>query len=181
MNSMTFAMARQFIGSQQPLAMHVAATLTPNRDEASELAQEGMCRALVNWRRMDPARSPGAWLRTVMRHALIDSRRKSAQTASLDVPTPNDGVMPSEFLTDGEASPLELLLRREVAERVRQVLSRLNCHHRIILRACDLEGGRYEEVAAVFGIPLGTLRSRLSRARATFRRQWALAGGEGLV
>lgn len=79
-------------------------------------------------------------------------------------------------------TPLEKLLRDEAAEQVRQALARLAPHYRDVLILCELSELSYAEAAQVCGIDIGTVRSRLSRARAQLAQRLgakARGGGEG--
>ena len=179
---MTYQSACQFVGAQIPLAIFLAGGLTPNRDEAADLAQEALTRALKNWRRLDPKREQAPWLRTVMRNALIDGRKKgdASRCISIDAPNQEGGVF-GDLLAGRDLSPENELIQREDVMNVRRVLARLHPDLRKVLSLVDMDGQQYDDAAKTLGIPTGTVRSRLSRARVMFRRQWALAGGENHV
>ena len=170
--------ACQFVSRHQPLALYLAGGMTSNRDEAEDLAQEVLCRALKNWRWLDQKRTLSPWLRAVMKNAFIDSRRKADRSRCVSIEAPvQDGRAIGDFLAAGDSLPEDELLRREEVMNVRRVLARLRPAHRRALAICDMDGESYDNASRTLGIKLGTFRSRLFRARAAFRRQWSLAGG----
>ena len=77
-----------------------------------------------------------------------------------------------EVLADGEPGPLEQLERSEQADTARHMLEALNDEHRAVLTLCYIEGMSYEDAGEKLGIPTGTVRSRLFRARAALRILW---------
>jgi RNA polymerase sigma-70 factor (ECF subfamily) len=80
-------------------------------------------------------------------------------------------------------TPLERILRGEVAEQVRRAVAALAPHYRDILVLCELSELSYAEAAHVAGIDIGTVRSRLSRARAQLAQRLAppVAGAKEAV
>ena len=77
-----------------------------------------------------------------------------------------------ELLADGELGPLEQLERAEHADEARKTLEALSEEHKAVLTLYYLEGMSYEDAGENLGIPTGTVRSRLSRARAALRLLW---------
>jgi RNA polymerase sigma-70 factor (ECF subfamily) len=75
-------------------------------------------------------------------------------------------------------SPLDRVLRTEAAEQVRRAVARLAPHYRDVLILCELSGLSYAEAAQVCGIDIGTVRSRLSRARSALAQRLARYHGE---
>jgi len=112
----------------------------------------------------DPARGTlGAWLCGVARNLA----RK--QFAGHEDPTDPAELADDATLDDARVdhdTPLEKLLRNEAAEQVRRALARVAPHYRDVLILCELSELSYAEAAQVCGIDIGTVRSRLSRARA---------------
>ena len=123
-------------------------------DEAEDAAQEAMIAILRGLRGLrDPAALFG-WARAIaVREAVRAARRaRREQPAELaSVPAPGDP---------------------QLAADIRDVLGRLAPEHRAVLMLRDLEGLGERTAAAVLGLPVGTLKSRLARARARFRKEW---------
>jgi RNA polymerase sigma factor (sigma-70 family) len=128
---------------------------------AEELAAETFARAFAGRHQYDPARgSVQAWLygiaTNLARHHLRDEQRRMSRLAGLDPST-------SEATADGST---------QVAERMRlgAALARLDARWRNIVLLVGLAGLSYEETARVLDIPVGTVRSSYSRARAQLMR-----------
>lgn len=154
-----------------PRAYHLAFRLCRNPDEARDLVQEACYRTLRCWERLDHCRNPEAWLLTVLRHALIDRRRrKEGRCRSLDAFAEILGDAPHQMqVGDGEKPILDILIREEAISTVRSAIRELPPRHQQVLVLCDIQRLGYDAVAEELGVPLGTLRSRLSRARQQLR------------
>jgi len=131
-------------------------------DEAEDLTQEifvKVYQSLPRYRELEGA-FPG-WLMTVARHQAIDHyrRRREERLRRAEGPEILDG-MPSS-----EEGPLRLLEREERVRFVRRGIRSLPAELREPLILFDLQGVPYEEIAATLGIPLGTVKSRINRAR----------------
>lgn len=157
--------------SHEAQARQFASGLARNPEEAKELVQAASVQVLRHWEKRDPLKSFSAWYLTIVRNLFLDGRRAAKRNVSLDAPIEDQeagGLL--EILADGGLGILEQLERHEVTEAARKSLKALGKKYRTVVRLCDLEGMKYEDAARKLGIPLGTLRSRLSRARAMLRR-----------
>lgn len=142
--------------------------LCGNDDAAQELLQETYYRALKG--PYEPCGAFAGWLQRILKNIFFDSLKRASRR---DVPLheqPLDEQNPLlARLPDGSA-PLDAELERaEARGMVRAALAALPEHHRELVELCDLDGASYEDAARQFGLPLGTVRSRLSRARASLR------------
>lgn len=133
---------------------------------AADVTQDTFVHLMTRAAQFDPARgSVGSWLcgvaRNVARRHLGEVREDYRDPAEL-----HDDSDMSAVLIEGE-TPLEHVLRNEAAEQVRAAIARLKPHYRDVLILCELSGLSYAETAQVCGVEIGTVRSRLNRARAT--------------
>jgi RNA polymerase sigma-70 factor (ECF subfamily) len=129
---------------------------------ADDLFQQTWMRILQNIRRYDPNRNFDAWMFAVARNIAIDHLRQR-RPDSLDEPRENSVPM-SEDLTSDAPGALELVLRAEQAELVQKALASQPPVFREILSLRFEEEMKLEEIAQVLGMPLGSVKSRLSRA-----------------
>jgi len=132
-----------------------ALSLGNDRDLARELVQECAVKALAA--RRTPVDEPAyrAWLFTILRHSFIDHTRRSGRAAGeLDETMPLDGAQ-AWTATDGMISALTVKIG----------MAKLSSSHREIISLVDIVGLSYAEVASFLGLPVGTVMSRLSRAR----------------
>ncbi len=165
-------------------AFQFAYRLTGNIEEAKDLVQESFYRVLRSWDRYDRSRSLEAWFFTILRHVFLDGRKRYERRHAVSLNRPvrpsgrEEATTYDELLSDQEEAVLELLERAEAAEGVRRTLDRLAYDHRVVLTLCDMEGHSYEEISRVLDVPVGTVRSRISRARLAFRREMASIEGD---
>lgn len=137
--------------------------LTSNREEAEDLVQETYVKALKGFSSFTPGTNFRAWIYRILRNAFLTSRTGLKANVSLD---------DEENAVDEPAAvgdPESLLLARLDQAQVRNALEQLPVQQREIILLCDMEEMSYKEIAETFGIPIGTVMSRLSRARGALR------------
>ncbi|HEX4124037.1 MAG TPA: sigma-70 family RNA polymerase sigma factor [Tepidisphaeraceae bacterium] len=161
-----------------------------DREEARELTQEAFTRALMKLDSFRGDASPYTWLFRIAVNLAISQLRKNRRVRmfSLDRPASDNGLsrggsahgsdhggitQASGLLDrvgrDGQASPAENAEGRERSQMVLSALGRLDAEYRAVLVMRDIEGFDYQQMADVLGLPLGTLKSRLFRARLALR------------
>lgn len=121
-----------------------------------------------------------AWLFTIVRNCHLDRSMALRRTARFEVALDlssehDDGSGPAGIgnLPSDEQTPEDTLLQKDSAERVRSVLAGLQESSREILVLRELEALSYRDIADVVGIPIGTVMSRLARARQDFAKAWS--------
>jgi len=154
---------RVLIERHHGAALGLALRLCGNRDRAEDLAQEALVRALSRLHQYDPAQPFRPWLFRILGHLYIDNLRTT-----------------HEFLDDPPDPP------RPVTDPagdlfIQAVLGTLSPAHRAILVLRELVGLDYAELADRLRVPIGTVRSRLSNARAAFKTAYLRLGGEEVV
>jgi RNA polymerase sigma-70 factor (ECF subfamily) len=140
-------------------AFNYARWLTRNDSEAEDVVQDACVRAMrfFSSLRDDNAR---AWLLTIVRNSWYSrvSRRKEIQESTVGDHDP--GERPDDAL-----DPEERLLQQYAVARVRSALEQLPVDFREVIVLRELEGLAYKEIASIIRVPIGTVMSRLSRAR----------------
>jgi len=137
--------------------------LTHNREEAEDLVQETYLKALKGFVSFQQGTNFRAWMYRILRNTFLTSR--SGLSAKMTVPLDHeeDAVgLPAD-------TPEALLLVRADQQMVRDALERLPVQFREVILLCDMEEMSYQEIADIVGIPIGTVMSRLSRARKLMR------------
>jgi RNA polymerase sigma-70 factor (ECF subfamily) len=138
--------------------------LTQNRDEAEDLVQETYVKALKGFPSFQPGTNFKAWIFRILRNTFLNTRTGlKAATVPLD-PEDQDAVLPAERET-----PETILLDRAGREMVQAAIEQLPVAYREVLLLCEVEELSYQEIASTVGIPLGTVMSRLARARRRVR------------
>jgi RNA polymerase sigma-70 factor (ECF subfamily) len=158
-----------------------------DHDEARELAQETFTRGLDKLDGFRGEASPYTWLFRIATNLAISRLRKVQRhrTFSLDRPSSggdsgygnggNGGSSDDQAsslmnrMASNDATPADEMLKRERDQQVLAALGRLDAEYRAVLVMRDIEGFDYQQMADVLGLPLGTLKSRLFRARLALR------------
>lgn len=145
--------------------------LTGDRADAEDLVQETYAKALKGLGSFAEGTNLRAWMFRILRNTFLTSRTGLAaqRTSSLE-----DEDRPADEVVSDSSTPETTLLRLENQQAVFAALEAIPAGHREIILFCDVEEMSYREIAEVLDVPLGTVMSRLSRARATLRR--ALTG-----
>lgn len=141
-----------------------ACWLAQDRQEAEDLVQETYAKALKGFSSFQPGTNFRAWIFRILRNTFLTSRT-GLKAAS--VPLEQDGE--DSALAVVRENPESILLQRVDAELVRRGLDSLPLFHREVLLLCDVEEMSYQEIASTLGVPIGTVMSRLSRARRALR------------
>lgn len=145
----------------RPRLWRLAYSWSHNRAVADDLVQEALAKALVRHGQLrDPAALSG-WLCSILARCWHDHLRGLRDTLDLDEVDEGDLA--------GGCCPEEGCLQNEIVQRVRLAVSRLPTGQREVISLVDLEEFSYAEVAEILEIPIGTVMSRLSRARAALR------------
>jgi len=142
-----------------------ACWLTQDRQEAEDLVQETYAKALKGFTSFQPGTNFRAWIYKILRNTFLTSRTglKAAATEPLD-PEGDEENLPTV-----KETPESILLQRSDWQLVQQALEQLPVAHREVLLLCDVEEMSYQEIAATLAVPMGTVMSRLSRARRALR------------
>src|SRR5918996_2467164 len=139
-----------------------ALRLAGNAADADDLVQTALLNAYRSWHQYRPGTNAKAWLLTILRHAFVNEyRRRTARRETVTV-TVSDRPGP-----DPEAAFFDGLVDEEVA----RAIAALPARYREVLVLTDLDGLRYEESSRALGVPVGTVKSRLFRARGILKAQ----------
>ena len=151
---------KQQLAGELPHLRRFARALIGDTALADDVVQDCIERALVKSQLYDPARPLRAWLFAILRNVFISNLRRSGRTAV--VKTVDD-------LVGGEGSVAPAQEDRLSAALVAEALDRLPHQHREVIVLVGIEEMSYREVAEITGVPIGTVMSRLSRARSALR------------
>ena len=146
-------------------AYNLARWLVQNNQDAEDLVQETYLKALRNFSSFQPGTNFRAWIFRILRNTFLTSR--TALTSRMTVQLDCDEELPS--LSAGCASPESLLIDNCDIAALRAAMERLPLWYREVILLSDVEGFAYREIADTLGIPIGTVMSRLSRARKALR------------
>lgn len=159
---------RQFLADELPSIRRYALSLTGSMDDADDIVQSTVEKVLISGL---PVEAPKAWLVRVCRNLWIDEIRKR-KVRDHDVYS-EEGEAVSQ-VANIDPKPVET--NAEESERfsaIGHALDRLTDEHREILSMVVVEGMSYAQVAEALELPVGTVMSRVARARTNLRRMLA--------
>jgi RNA polymerase sigma-70 factor (ECF subfamily) len=141
----------------------VALRLTGNSSDADDLVQDTLLKAYRAWDQFEPGTNAKGWLLTILRHAFINEyRRRRRRPDMVDV----DALEPfAVFPEVQEEDPQGAFFERIVDDEVLRSIDALPEAFRETLVLSDVEGLNYQEIARTLDVPVGTVKSRLFRAR----------------
>ena len=145
--------------------------LTLDEDDANDLVQETYLKAYRFFEYFEPGTNAKAWLFRILKNSFInDFRKKSKQPAKVDYSEIEGYYNPEDVESDSDIGGSSSDMRQQsvrdlIGDEVASALNSLPVDFRTVIILCDLEGFTYEEMAKVLDIPIGTVRSRLHRAR----------------
>jgi len=142
-----------------------ALSFTGNRADAEDLLQETFLRAYIGFKRAQDIRKPRAWLFRIMTNAYINRyHKKQRQPTHLAY---DDGLdhRIDRVLAPSEDNPQEKFFSRFFDSEIQDALDSLPEQFREAVILCDISDLTYEEISNVLDIPMGTVRSRISRGR----------------
>jgi RNA polymerase sigma-70 factor (ECF subfamily) len=157
-------------------AYRFARWLARSTEGVDDVVQEAVLRA---YRSFDTLRGPDAkaWLMTIVRNCYFTARKREQQHAL--EPLPDDYTGSEEpTLVANTPDPESALIHQDEQDTLARLVAQLPGEFRGVLVLREMEDMDYRQIAAVTGIPLGTVMSRLARARAALRKQWLLQSGE---
>lgn len=148
-----------------PNVSRYARLLTRNPADADDLAQETFLRAYINWRTFRPGTDCRKWLFTICRNLFLRSRQRESVMVAVEDPD-TDVMRTAELYWEArERGVADLFDRIDVAPTLERGLRALLPEFREVVILIDIEDYSYADAAAAIGAPVGTVRSRLFRAR----------------
>jgi len=137
--------------------------LSNDEDEAKDLLQETFLRGYKYLNYYEEGTNAKAWLLRILKNTFINEYRKKSKK-------PTHLSFEDYFTVDESEDTGFIDLREEVydsliGDEISRALNSLPVDYRLIILLCDIEGFKYEEIAKIIDVPIGTVRSRLHRAR----------------
>src|SRR5262245_37834712 len=154
---------------------HVAYRMLGDSAEASDVVQEIFLKVFRNISGFKGEAALKHWIFTLSLSEILNrlrwwKRRYRFATMSLDDQPNGNGSGPSGTLPSASPTPEEMLQSKEQETAIQQALGRLSKDHRSIIVLRDIEGFSYNEIADVLGVSIGTVKSRLARARSDLKK-----------
>ena len=165
----------------QEVAYNVAYRIMSDENAAADATQEAV---ISMYRKLDTYRGGSfkSWFLRIVTNACYDELRRQRRRPTIPIePETNEGelVESPEWLEDKSAGPEEVLGSSEIENAIQHCLTGLEQKFRVVITLVDVSGEDYETVAQIIGTPIGTVKSRLARAR--LKMQQCLKGFRELL
>jgi RNA polymerase sigma-70 factor (ECF subfamily) len=154
----------EIIVPEMPFLARIARTMSRSQAEADDLAQDTLVKAFRAMDSFDGA-YPRAWLARIARNTAINRDQRNREFLLADEGTVEPDPSPTD-ITD----PEEIVLSSEIDDDLRRALDELPAPFRVLVQMVDVEDMTYQEAADALEIPIGTVMSRLHRARNRLRK-----------
>jgi RNA polymerase sigma-70 factor (ECF subfamily) len=167
---------RELIGRYQRPVFSLIYRLVRDREKSEDLAQETFIKVLNALDRYDPTYKFSSWIFKIAHNTSLDHlRKKEPQTLSLE------GSPHAETASEQEASVIQALsteetpedyaASRELGTTLEVAIGKLRPEYRTAIVLCHVEGRPYEEIAETMGVPLGTVKTYIHRARNELKKE----------
>ena len=135
-------------------------------DDAEDLVQETYLKALRGFASFQPGTNFRVWIFQILRNTFLSSRTNYDRRTTVELDSDEDGP---ELAVDTE-TPETILMNRSNFQLVQRAIEDLPAHYRQPLLLCEVEEMSYREIAEILSVPIGTVMSRLARARKVVRQ-----------
>lgn len=150
--------------------------LTRNQAEAEDLVQETFSKALRAFGSFEPGTNFKAWIFRILRNTFLTTRTGIASYRTVFLEDHPDTLDTAA----SDPTPEDNLIRLDNEAALQDALDQLQPALREVLLLCDVEEIKYKDIALILDVPIGTVMSRISRARGTLRQLLQTSLGESL-
>ena len=157
----------ELILKHEKIVYNLAFRMMNHSEDAMDISQEVFLKAYRSLSNFDERSAFSTWLYRITHNTCIDEirKRKGKQTYSLEEDLESeDGSMQRQVADDGD-TPEESLMRKEQKSEILRALDTLSEEHKAAIILRDVKGMSYEEIAEILELSLGTVKSRINRAR----------------
>jgi RNA polymerase sigma-70 factor (ECF subfamily) len=164
----------ELVRRYQDRLYHTAYRLIGNAEDAQDVVQDSFLNAYLSLHQFKGDARFFTWLYRIAVNAAISTKRKRRAVLSADAPGGAAGAEAHDVSYGSQ--PGAAVEREEDERRLTNALNAISPEHRAVLVLKEIEGRKYETIAEVLGVPIGTVRSRLHRARLELRDRLIRAG-----
>lgn len=140
--------------------------LAHNQNDAEDLVQEAYLKALRSFSSFQSGTNFRAWIFRILKNTFLNSCSSLDRRLTVAIEPEEDG----QDLAVESATPETILLTRSRSQLLQRTIAELPIHYRETLLLCEVEEMSYQEISEVLSVPIGTVMSRLARARKALRR-----------
>jgi RNA polymerase sigma-70 factor, ECF subfamily len=150
-----------------------AGWIAHNANDAEDLVQETYLKALGSFASFRPGTNFRAWMFKILKNTFLSSCTRLERRMTVALDPEEDGPEPA---VDTE-TPETILINRSSSQQLQRAIEDLPVHYREVLLLCEMEEMSYQEIAKILSIPIGTVMSRLARARKAVRESIDISPG----
>ncbi len=168
----------KLVKENESLVYHIAYRMMQNEEEAKDVSQEIFIKVYRNLQKFDEKSTFSTWIYRIAVNTCIDAlrKKKGKEVVSWEEQTQHQ----KENLADTAETPEEVYLQKEKQLQIMDMIQNLSPEHKAVLLMRDMEDMTYGEIAECLSVSLGTVKSRIARAREQFKKEF-LAKKELLV
>lgn len=165
---------RELIGRYERPVFSLIYRLVRDRERAEDLSQDTFIKVLNALNRYDPSYKFSSWIFKIAHNTALDHlRKKEPATLSLEgsphAETAAEAEASSISVSSDDPSPEDYAANRELSGVLEEAVGRLRPEYKTAIVLCHMEGRPYEEIAEIMGVPLGTVKTYIHRARHELR------------
>lgn len=156
----------ELIADCEKIVFNIALKMIPTYEDAKDISQEVFIKVYKNLEKFDGKSAFSTWVYRITVNTCIDFLRKTKNTVSLDNNLEfEDGSHTSMQYKDTSPTPEEQAIKNEKKSEIENAINHLSFEHKLILTLRDIQGLSYNEISEITNLSLGTVKSRLARAR----------------
>lgn len=159
----------KLVKEYENMVYHIAYRMMQNEQEAKDISQEIFIKVYRNLPRFDEKSTFSTWLYRIAINTCIDALRKNKtkQTISWE-----QHIEQNETITYTTETPEEICLQKEKQNNIMEALQNLSPEHKAVILMRDIQDMTYGEIAECLSVSLGTVKSRIARAREQFKKEF---------
>ncbi|MGF7056529.1 RNA polymerase sigma factor [Brassicibacter mesophilus] len=156
----------ELIAKYEKTAYNIALKMLRNQDDAMDISQEAFIKVFKSIKTFNFESSFSTWLYRIVTNTCLDFlRKKNNNVYSIDSPINTEDGEIQRDIPDTVNTPEEMLEKQLTKELVQKSINKLDNNHKAVIILRDIEGFSYEEISRILDCSLGTVKSRISRAR----------------
>lgn len=158
------------VSENEKMVYHIAYRMMQNEEEAKDISQEIFLKVYRNLQKFDEKSAFSTWLYRIAVNTCIDAlrKKKGKDVISLE----EHRQQHNDTVADSGETPEEHYLQKEKQRQVMETIQRLSPEHKAMILMRDMENMTYGEIAECLSLSLGTVKSRIVRAREQFKKEF---------
>lgn len=156
----------ELIEKHEKTAYNLALKMLKNPEDAMDVSQEAFIKVFRSIKTFNFESAFSTWLYRIVTNTCLDFlRKRSTNVYSIDNPIQTDDGEIERDIPDDSDTPEELLEKKLIKELVNNSIEKLDENHKVVIILRDIQGFSYEEISKILDCSIGTVKSRISRAR----------------